>query len=104
MDTGDLVAAGDAALAAGEWTAAHTAYTSAWESDGAAHALDGIGRALWWLGDPASSLDVRARAFALLRRENRDNRAAAVAIWIARQYRNLYRRRAMADGWLTRAR
>jgi DNA-binding CsgD family transcriptional regulator len=27
-----------------------------------------------------------------------------VAIWIARQYRNLYRRHAMADGWLTRAR
>ena len=103
MSARDFVAAGDAALAAGDWTAARIAFRSAWDQDESADALDGLGRALWWLGDPASALDVRARSFALLRREHRDVRAAAVAIWIARQYRNLFRRHAMADGWLTRA-
>ncbi len=104
MDPRDLVAAGDAALAAGDWSAARDAFRSAWDRAESGEALDGLGRALWWLGDPGSALDVRARAFALLRREHRDGRAGAVAIWIARQYRNLYRRHSMADGWLTRAR
>ena len=104
MNARDLVAAGDAALAAGDWSAARIAFGSAWDQAESAEALDGLARALWWLGDPGSALDVRARAFALLRREHRNIRAAAVAIWIARQYRNLYRRHAMADGWLSRAR
>lgn len=104
MNAVDLVAAGDAALAAGDWHAAHDAFESAWDQSKSADALDGLGRALWWLGDPGSALDVRARAFAQLRRVQRDGAAAAVAVWISRQYRNLYHRDAMADGWLTRAR
>jgi DNA-binding NarL/FixJ family response regulator len=104
MNARDLVAAGDAALAAGDWSAAGNAFRSAWDLAESAEALDGLGRALWWLGDPGPALDVRARAFALLRRDHRDVRAAAVAIWISRQYRNLYRRHAVADAWLTRVR
>jgi len=104
MNARDLVAAGDDALAAGDWSAARDAFQSAWDESESAEALDGLGRALWWLGDPGAALDVRARAFAQLRRSHLDPTAAAVAIWISRQYRNLYRRDAMADGWLTRAR
>jgi len=104
MNAGDLVAAGDAALAAGDWYAARDAFQSAWDQSESADALDGLGRALWWLGDPAPALDVRARAFAQLRRAQREATAAAVAVWMSRQYRNLYHRDAMADGWLTRAR
>lgn len=104
MNAGDLVAAGGAALALGDWCAARDAFESAWDQSESADALDGLGRALWWLSDPGPALDVRARAFAQLRREQRDGAAAAVAVWISRQYRNLYHRDAMADGWLTRAR
>jgi hypothetical protein len=104
MNGGDLVAAGDAALAMGDWSAARDAFQSAWDQSESADALDGLGRALWWLGDPGPALDVRARAFAQLRRAQRDGTAAAVAVWMSRQYRNLYHRDAMADGWLTRAR
>ena len=64
----------------------------------------GLGWRLWWLNDPGPALELRARAFARLRHEGRDAEATAVAIWLARQYRGLYRRAEMADGWLSRAR
>ena len=91
-------------MATGEWATARDEYQSAWSEAESADALDGIGRALWWLNDPAGSLELRARAFALFRRERREAEATAVAIWLARQHRTLYRRTELADGWLARAR
>ena len=67
-------------------------------------ALDGVGLSLWWLGDAPAALDARSRAFALLRREQRDGEAAMVGIWLARQYGGLFHRTAMAEGWLARTR
>src|SRR5690606_31465664 len=87
MDGRGLLAAGHDALARGEWAAARASFLASWEAEESPDALDGLGRALWWLDDPASALEVRGRAFGLLRRDNRDAEAAAVAIWIARQYR-----------------
>ena len=91
-------------MAQGEWATARDEFRSAWSETESADALDGVGRALWWLNDPAGSLELRARAFALFRREGRDVEATAVALWLARQYRTLYRRTELADGWLARAR
>jgi DNA-binding CsgD family transcriptional regulator len=96
--------AGRSAMASGDWAAARDGFRTAWDETGSADALDGLGRALWWLDDPGGALELRGRAFALLRREERDAEAAAVSIWLARQYRNLFRRAEMADGWLARAR
>lgn len=96
--------AGRSAMASGDWAAARDEFRSAWDETGSADALDGLGRALWWLDDPGGALEIRGRAFALLRRGGRDAEAAAISIWLARQYRNLFRRAEMADGWLARAR
>lgn len=104
MSAREQLAAGSAAMAKGEWATAQDAFRSAWSETESADALDGVGRALWWLKDPAGSLELRARAFALFRREGRDAEATAVAIWLARQHRNLYLRTELADGWLARAR
>lgn len=104
MSAREQLAAGSAAMARGEWATAREEFRSAWSQTESAEALDGVGRALWWLDDPPGALELRARAFALFRREGRDAEAAAVAIWLSRQYRMLYRRIAMADGWLSRAR
>ena len=104
MSARERLAAGSAAMATGEWATAREEFRSAWSEDESPDALDGVGRALWWLNDPAGALELRARAFALLRHEHRDVEAAAVAIWLARQYRTLYRRTELADGWLSRAR
>jgi len=100
----ELLVAGSEALIRGEWAAARDRFQAAWSVEESADALDGLARALWWLNDPANALGVRSRAFALLRREGRDFEAAAVAIWLARQYRSLYRRGEIAEGWLSRAR
>jgi DNA-binding CsgD family transcriptional regulator len=104
MDVRDRLVAGTEALARGEWAAARNAFQSAWSTERSPDALDGLALALWWLDDPAGALDLRARAFAGLRHAGRDAEAARVAVWLARQHRNLYRRQEFADGWLSRAR
>jgi uncharacterized protein HemY len=86
MEGNGPLVAGLSALARGHWAAARAAFEAAWDDQGSADALDGPGRSLWWLGDTAGALDARSRAFALLRREGRDREAAAVGIWLARQY------------------
>jgi len=104
MDGQDLLAAGRSALARGDWPAALEAFQAAWDEHESADALDGVGLSLWWLGDAPAALDARSRAFALLRREQRDAEAAMVGIWLARQYGGLFHRTAMAEGWLARTR
>jgi hypothetical protein len=104
MNGRDQLAVGAGALARGDWAAARDAFAASWGADETPEALDGLGRAQWWLDEPAMALDMRSRAFALFRRDHRDVAAAHVAVWLARQYRSLYRRHGMADGWLARAR
>jgi DNA-binding CsgD family transcriptional regulator len=104
MDAHGQVVAGSAALTRGEWAVARECFEAALSVEESGDALDGMALAEWWLNDPGSALELRARAFARLRHEGRDADAVAVAIWLARQYRSLYRRGEMADGWLSRAR
>ena len=104
MDGNGPLAAGRSALARGDWVAAKAAFETAWDDRESADALDGLGLSLWWLGDAPGALDARSRAFALLRREGRDRDAAMVGIWLARQYRGLFHRTAMAEGWVARTR
>ncbi len=104
MEGHGLLAAGRSALAKGDWPAAFEAFQAAWDEHESADALDGVGLSLWWLGDAPAALDARSRAFALLRREQRDREAAIVGVWLARQYGGLFHRRAMAEGWLARTR
>ena len=104
VDVRGQLVAGSSALAGGEWAAARDCYESALSLEESADALDGLALAVWWLNDPDRALELRARAFARLRHDGRDTEAAAVAIWLARQHRSLYRREEMANGWLSRAR
>jgi DNA-binding CsgD family transcriptional regulator len=100
----DELAAGATALATGAWEAARTAFEASWAAEQSAAALDGLGQALWWLDEPSAALEARSRAFALFRRDGDDRTAATVALWLAREYRNLFARHVMADGWLARSR
>ena len=104
MDAREQSVAGSSALAEGEWAVARDCFESALSLEESADALDGLALAVWWLNDPDAALELRARAFARLRHDGRDTEAAAVAIWLARQYRSLFRRGEMANGWLSRAR
>jgi len=104
MDAHEQFVAGSSALTRGEWAAARDCFESALSLEESAGALDGLALAVWWLNDPDTALELRARAFVRLRHDGRDTEAVAVAIWLARQYRGLYRRGEMANGWLSRAR
>jgi DNA-binding CsgD family transcriptional regulator len=104
MDAHDQFVAGSSALAGGQWAAARDCFELALSLEESSDALDGLALAVWWLNDPDAALELRARAFARLRHDGRDTEAAAVAIWLARQHRGLFRRAEMANGWLSRAR
>lgn len=100
----DSMEIGTRALAAGDWVAARDAFAVAVTEGGSTGALDGLGRAKWWLKDVSGAIEARTHAYTALRREGRFEEAARVAVWLAREHRSLYRNDAVADGWVSRAR
>ena len=64
----DQVTVGKAALAAGNWAAARSAFETALEEEDSAAAHDGLARALWWIEGPARAVAERIRAYAGYRR------------------------------------
>lgn len=99
----DCVAVGRAALMRGHWAEARAAFEKALAVDVSPDALDGLGLARWWLGEPAAAVELRGRAYAALRRARRTADACRVALWLSRELRSCFRRPALADGWLRRA-
>lgn len=97
------LARGYEALASGDWEAARDAFQDALDSTDSAEALDGLGRALWWLRDERGAIVHRERAYAGYRRDGELARAARVALWLAREYGLAFDNDAAARGWLARA-
>jgi DNA-binding NarL/FixJ family response regulator len=91
------------ALATGEWTAARDAFREALDATDSPEALDGLGRALWWLRDERGAVVQRERAYAGFRRDGELARAARIALWLAREYGLAFDNDAAARGWLARA-
>ena len=101
---GDARSAGLEALDAGDWDVARDALTAALESAGEEpELLDGLGRALWWIGDADGAVARRERAYAGYRRQGDVQRAARLALWISREYSTVWGNGAAANGWLARA-
>jgi len=99
----DLLKAGEAALAAGNWAAARNAFEAALEGGETPDARDGLGRALWWIDGGTAAVAARTRAYAGYRRAGDKRSAARVALWLAHEYAAAFANRAAAAGWLTRA-
>lgn len=103
MET-DEVDRASAALASGDWEAAKDLFLAIVADAGpSAEVLDGLGRALWWLKDVPSAIEIRARAFGAYIEEGKSAQAAHLAVWLSRELRNLLRTDAAASGWLARA-
>jgi DNA-binding CsgD family transcriptional regulator len=98
----DALARGEVALEEGDWEGARSAFEVALAEEDGPIAEDGLGRALWWLGDPDGALEHRERAFVLYK-ENDPIRAGTVAIWLAREHLSVHGNEAAANGWLARA-
>lgn len=97
------VADGYEALAAGDWQRARAAFEAALSRADSPEALDGLGRALWWLRDAEGAVVSRERAYAGFRRDGELARAARIALWLSREYGLVWRNDAAANGWLARA-
>jgi len=97
------VAEGYEALALGDWTAARAAFESAVTVEESPEALDGLGRALWWLRESEQAVVYRERAYSGFRRDGQLARAARIALWLSREYALVWGNDAAANGWLARA-
>src|SRR4029453_548511 len=64
----EALATGRDALAAGRWEEARAAFAAALADGETPEALDGMGVALWWLGETRASVTLTERAYAGFRR------------------------------------
>jgi hypothetical protein len=94
---------GQAALAAGRWAQARAAFQAALAERETPEALDGMGVALWWLGETRASVDCSERAYAGFRRAGDPVRAATTAMNLCITWSSNYGNPAAAGGWLGRA-
>jgi hypothetical protein len=98
-----LRAEAEAALGRGDWTKARALFNAVLETGEDPVALEGLGRAAWWLDDLDSTFEVRERAFQLYRQRGDARAAARVATSLALDYVEYLGEMAVANGWLQRA-
>jgi DNA-binding NarL/FixJ family response regulator len=103
MTAAQAIADGHAALEAGRWAQARAAFEAALAERETPEALDGMGAALWWLGETRASVDHSERAYAGFRRSGDTVRAATTAMSLSITYISNYGNPAAAGGWLGRA-
>src|SRR5579864_3151830 len=98
-----LMQAAWAALRAADWAVARDGF-SEWLEDQPEdpEALDGLGRALWWLGEPRAGIERRREAYALYKRRGEKLAAANLATYLAAEHR-IAGDSAAANGWIARA-
>src|SRR5690348_1402176 len=99
-----LLADGNDALAGSEWVTAKRLFSEALEQGETPEALEGLASAAFFLSEGELALETRERAYAAYRRAGRPVDAARLAIALAWDYRTARGERAVADGWLARAR
>jgi uncharacterized protein HemY len=81
-----LIDLGQRALEAARWEDARAAFEAALDRGPSAEARDGLGLALWFLGDVEEGIAARERAFEQYVAEEAWDPAARVAGWISHQY------------------
>jgi ATP/maltotriose-dependent transcriptional regulator MalT len=101
--TEELLETGAAALKRGDWSAARAAFESVLGHEEVAAALEGLGRAAWWLDDLSTTFPARERAFQLYREAGDPAAAARVAISLALDYLDFQGEVFVCQGWLQRA-
>ena len=90
------------AMERADWAAARIAFAAVLESGESAEARDGLGQALWFLGDVAGGIAMRERAFEEYVRAGRCDDAARMAVWVSHQHL-IAGRVSAARGWLARS-
>ena len=102
-ETVDQVAQGEKALRAARWAEARVAFEESIADSVTPEALDGLGRALWWMGETGEALSTRAQAYSAYRKLGRIGDAARVALWLSLEHAATPGHEAISGGWLGRA-
>jgi ATP/maltotriose-dependent transcriptional regulator MalT len=100
----DLVAAGNAALAASAWDEARRCFETALARQESVEAWEGLAWAASWLGDTDASFAARERAFRAYRAAGDVGGAVRMAGWLANDALHFRGDDAVAAGWLVRGR
>jgi DNA-binding CsgD family transcriptional regulator len=99
----ELLVAGQAALAAGDWPAASAAFEASLEEAETPEALSGLGTASMWQGEMEAAVELRERAYAAFCRRPDPLQAAVTAISLYFLFRSSLGNVAASRGWLARA-
>ena len=99
----DLVRQGWKALAEDDWDVARSCFEHAGAFEETAETLDGLGRALHFLGEYPRAIEVTESAFAAYREEGKTVDAADRARWLAFLHGAINGNMAVAGGWMERA-
>ena len=94
--------AGQRALEQARWGAARLSFEAVLDRGESAQAREGLGLALWFLGEVAKGISSRECAFELYARAGRGDDAARTAVWVSHQH-FVGGRVSAARGWLARA-
>src|SRR5215210_2320324 len=90
------------AMERGDWQSARQAFEAVLADGESADAREGLGQALWFLGEVAEGIASRERAFEEHLRAGQCNDAARVAVWVSHQHL-IAGRASAARGWLARS-
>jgi DNA-binding CsgD family transcriptional regulator len=90
-------------LERGEFATARDLFAAALDEKLSAEALDGLGQALWFLGEIDTGIARREEAYAAFRRAGHLEKAAEVALWLVVEHQTSLGNEAAAAGWFKRA-
>jgi ATP/maltotriose-dependent transcriptional regulator MalT len=90
------------AMQRAQWSTARAAFEAVLATGPVPEALEGLGQALWFLGDVAGGIAARASAFEAYVDAGRCDDAARMAVWVSHQHL-IAGRASAARGWLARA-
>jgi LuxR family transcriptional regulator, maltose regulon positive regulatory protein len=97
------IRAGYQALGAGAWAKARREFEAALAAGETPEALEGLGRAAWWMDDAETVFRAREQAYRLYRRRGDKRSAARLAIALAEDSLYFRGEPAVAQGWHLRA-
>ena len=97
------IEAGEAALQAGRWADARAAFETALAEEETPRGLEGMGTALWWLGETRLGVEYSERAYAEHRRAGDGFSAAVTAMGLAITYKANFGNRSASTGLIARA-
>lgn len=103
MDTSEALQRGRRALKEGRWADARADFEAVLQVEEQVDAVQGLGDALWWLGDAAACLARMERAYALYREAGDAPSSAAMAVWLAASQLKCFGNRAACRGWIATA-